>query len=215
MSFRKVALVAGVVLAGAGFAAVGMSASAAEVAPAPVAAVAPAKTVLLFDDPFLSDTSATEGIAGPGCKNLRRANVTSSISAVGTYKIWSGKDCTGRSAVVNGDVRNLADINFDNDIESIFFEPAPVQATLAKATPAKAVLLFDDPFLSDTSATQGIAGVGCKNVRPNVASSISAVGTYKIWSGKDCTGRSQLVDGDVLNLADINFDNDIESVFLG
>jgi predicted lipoprotein with Yx(FWY)xxD motif len=90
--------------------------------PAPPAADAPkATSAILFDDANFSDNGASQGVAGNGCKNVARAAVTSSISASGSMKLWSEKDCKGKSLVIDGDVANLADVGFDNDLASIFF----------------------------------------------------------------------------------------------
>ncbi|MFC9249830.1 hypothetical protein [Amycolatopsis thailandensis] len=82
--------------------------------------------------------------------------------------------------------------------------------------PATSVVLFDAKNFSDNEASQGVAGNGCKNVgRPGVASSIVASGSLKIWSQKNCEGRSLVVDGDIADLGKVGFDNDIASVSLG
>jgi predicted lipoprotein with Yx(FWY)xxD motif len=89
-------------------------------------------------------------------------------------------------------------------------EPAP------NAEKATSAILFDDAEFSDNGASQGIAGRGCQNLgRPNITSSISAGGSLKIWSEKDCKGKSLVLEGGIGNLADVDFDNDIASVFLG
>lgn len=80
-----------------------------------------ANSAILFDDASFSDNGASQGVAGNGCQNLARPNVTSSISATGSMKLWSEKDCKGKSLVVDGDVPDLAGFKFDNDVASIFF----------------------------------------------------------------------------------------------
>lgn len=83
-------------------------------------------------------------------------------------------------------------------------------------TGATSVVLFDDPEFSENGASQGLAGSGCQNVaRPGVASSVSASGSLKLWSEKDCEGESAVVDGDVRDLAALDFDDTVASVFLG
>ncbi|WP_367140806.1 MULTISPECIES: hypothetical protein [Streptomyces] len=79
----------------------------------------PATSVVLFDERNFGDPS--QGLAGKGCKNVARDNVASSLQASGSLKIWSERNCTGKSKVVNGDVADLATIGFDNDISSVFF----------------------------------------------------------------------------------------------
>ncbi|MGY0060803.1 hypothetical protein ACWY4P_30385 [Streptomyces sp. LZ34] len=81
---------------------------------------AKATSVVLFDDAGFADNGA-QGLAGPGCQNVARDDIASSLSADGSLKIWSGPDCTGRSKVVTGDVADLAAIGFDNDISSVRF----------------------------------------------------------------------------------------------
>ncbi|MFE7775802.1 hypothetical protein ACFU5O_18245 [Streptomyces sp. NPDC057445] len=88
------------------------------------------------------------------------------------------------------------------------------QAGGGAAGPATSVTLSDEKNFGDPS--QGLAGSGCQNVtRDDVASSLQASGSLKVWSGKNCTGKSKVVNGDVADLATIGFDNDISSVFLG
>ncbi|QEU89756.1 hypothetical protein CP970_01250 [Streptomyces kanamyceticus] len=82
---------------------------------------APATSAVLFDDANFSDNGPAQGVAGKGCQNVARPKVTSSISMSGSAKIWSGRDCTGESKVVNGDVADLATVGFDNKISSVKF----------------------------------------------------------------------------------------------
>ena len=78
------------------------------------------------------------------------------------------------------------------------------------------MVLFDDADFSDSGPSQGEAGTGCKNIaRPRVASSLAAQGRLKLWSGKDCTGSSVVIDGDVTDLAQVDFDEKVTSVFFG
>ncbi|MFD9330784.1 hypothetical protein [Streptomyces sp. NPDC060065] len=80
---------------------------------------------------------------------------------------------------------------------------------------ATSAVLFDDPGFAD-NGSQGLAGQGCKNVfRDDVASSIQAAGSLKIWTGADCTGKSKVIEGDVADLATIGFNDDVSSVFFG
>ncbi|WP_372405763.1 hypothetical protein [Streptomyces luteireticuli] len=79
----------------------------------------PATSVTLFDNRNFGDPS--QGLSGKGCQNVARDNVASSLQVQGSLKIWSERNCTGRSKVVNGDVADLATIGFDNDISSVFF----------------------------------------------------------------------------------------------
>ncbi|WP_229325017.1 hypothetical protein [Streptomyces sp. UNOC14_S4] len=79
----------------------------------------PATSVVLFDNRNFGDPS--QGLSGKGCQNVARDNVASSLQVQGSLKIWSERNCTGKSKVVNGDVADLATIGFDNDISSVFF----------------------------------------------------------------------------------------------
>ncbi|WP_026422544.1 hypothetical protein [Actinokineospora inagensis] len=80
-----------------------------------------ATSVVLFDDARFSDSGAAEGTAGQGCKNLARPKTASSLAAQGSLKLWSEKDCKGKSLVVPGDVPDLAALGFDNLATSVFF----------------------------------------------------------------------------------------------
>jgi len=40
-------------------------------------------------------------------------------------------------------------------------------------------------------------------------------GSIKLWSEPDCTGGSTVIDGDVADLATLDFDDTLASVFLG
>ncbi|MEU2428222.1 hypothetical protein ABZ611_01665 [Streptomyces sp. NPDC007861] len=82
------------------------------------------------------------------------------------------------------------------------------------AKPATSVTLSDEKNFGDPS--EGLAGSGCRNVgRDDLASSLQASGSLKIWSEKDCKGMSRVVNGNVADLYAIGFDNAISSVFLG
>lgn len=82
---------------------------------------AKATSAILFDDAQFSDDGPSQGLAGAGCQNVARPDVTSSISAAGSLKIWSEKNCKGKSLVIDGDVRDLATVDFDDTVASIFF----------------------------------------------------------------------------------------------
>jgi predicted lipoprotein with Yx(FWY)xxD motif len=79
---------------------------------------------------------------------------------------------------------------------------------------ASSALLFDDKNFPDSGAVQSVSGSGCQNVaRKGVTSSLRADGSMKIWSEPNCTGRSQVINGDVADLSTIEFDDAIASVF--
>ncbi|AGM08065.1 lipoprotein [Amycolatopsis keratiniphila] len=98
----------------------GRNGSAAETT-APSEERQPATSAVLFDGKDFSDNEASQGLSGDGCENVARPGVTSSIAASGSVKIWSERDCKGRSLVVDGDVTDLAEVGFDNAVVSIFF----------------------------------------------------------------------------------------------
>lgn len=78
-----------------------------------------ATDMILFDDANFSDNGASQGIAGKGCVAVSRKQVTSSISVQGTAKLWAGPDCTGEVITINGDVLDLAELDFDDKIVSV------------------------------------------------------------------------------------------------
>ena len=78
-----------------------------------------ATSAVLFDDANFSDNGASQGVAGAGCQNLARPGVTSSVAAQGSLKLWTGKDCTGESKLIDGDVRDLSSIGFDDEVVSV------------------------------------------------------------------------------------------------
>ncbi|WP_369271709.1 hypothetical protein AB5J55_18255 [Streptomyces sp. R11] len=80
--------------------------------------VAPATSVTLSDERNFGDPS--EGLAGAGCQNVGRDDSASSLQAAGTLKIWSEKDCKGDSKVVQGNIADLASVDFDDRISSVF-----------------------------------------------------------------------------------------------
>lgn len=83
--------------------------------------VPPATSVILFDDANFNDLGPSQGVAGSGCRDVGRAGVASSLITSGSLKLWSGPNCTGRSVVVDGDVADLASINFDDTVASVLF----------------------------------------------------------------------------------------------
>ncbi|MFJ9821364.1 hypothetical protein ACIRU3_40145 [Streptomyces sp. NPDC101151] len=80
--------------------------------------------------------------------------------------------------------------------------------------PATSVVLSEEKNFGDPS--EGLAGTGCQNVaRDDLASSLQAEGSLKIWTEKNCKGTSKVVSGNVADLSTIGFDDEISSVFLG
>ncbi|MDP9793422.1 putative lipoprotein with Yx(FWY)xxD motif [Catenuloplanes nepalensis] len=81
-----------------------------------------AASVTFFSEPGFADSGFSEGVTGPGCKNLTTtANEASSMTATGSVKIWADKDCKGKSFTVNGDVDDLAETGLDDQVESVRF----------------------------------------------------------------------------------------------
>ncbi|MFJ2264731.1 hypothetical protein ACIOKD_41870 [Streptomyces sp. NPDC087844] len=80
---------------------------------------------------------------------------------------------------------------------------------------ATSVTLIHDKNFAENGSS-GLKGVGCKNVKfDNAASSLQAQGSIIIWTGANCTGTSKKVQGNILDLGTIGFDNKISSVFFG
>jgi predicted lipoprotein with Yx(FWY)xxD motif len=80
-----------------------------------------ARSAVLFDEPRFSDNGGAQGVSGTGCQNVPRRDVASSISLLGTAKLWSAPDCTGDSVLIDGDVADLTSIDFDDRVRSIGF----------------------------------------------------------------------------------------------
>lgn len=79
------------------------------------------------------------------------------------------------------------------------------------------VTLFDDANFADNGSQQLSGSTGCQNVgRADIASSLQLSGApIKIWTGKDCTGTSQVVTTGISDLSNVGFDNAIESIRFG
>ncbi len=79
-------------------------------------------SVILDSGKNFSEPDGSEGAAGPGCVNLANPGLASSLVVTGgPIKIWTGRDCTGKSAVVSSDIADLSTIGFDKKIVSIRF----------------------------------------------------------------------------------------------
>ncbi|MEV6903318.1 hypothetical protein [Amycolatopsis sp. NPDC051372] len=196
-------------------------------AAAPAAALT-ATSAILFDDAAFSDNGASQGISGKGCQTLARPKVTSSLTTTGTLKLWSGANCTGKSIAVTGNVSNLAKLGFDNKTVSVKLagddnggnnngggnggnnggaDNANLTSTFA--------LLDSGKNFSEPDGSQVASDKGCNEVRdPDLVRSIDADGTYKIWTGAGCTGKSMLITGDAPDLEKIGFDRQVASIRL-
>ncbi|MEU6603277.1 CHRD domain-containing protein [Streptomyces flaveolus] len=87
-----------------------------------------------------------------------------------------------------------------------------------QGTPSEgsAVLFEEANDFSENNPSQSVSGKGCVDVfRPGAASAIQTEKPIKAWSGKGCTGDSQVIAGDTADLGTVNFDNKISSVFFG
>jgi predicted lipoprotein with Yx(FWY)xxD motif len=79
-------------------------------------------SVILDSGTNFSEPNGSEGVAGPGCVNVRQPDAASSLQlSGGPIKIWTGPDCSGTSHVVTADVPDLGAIGFDKKIVSIRF----------------------------------------------------------------------------------------------
>lgn len=93
----------------------------------------------------------------------------------------------------------------------------PSSGSAPKSGGKTIVTLFDSPNFADDGSQQLAGSTDCQNVaRPNVASSLQLSGApIKIWTGPNCTGRSQVLTTGVSDLANIGFDNAITSIRFG
>ena len=80
-----------------------------------------ATSAILDSGKNLTEPNGSQGIGGPGCANVGDPSNVSSISASGTYKLWTGPNCTGKSAIVTGDQLDLSTIGFDKMVGSVKF----------------------------------------------------------------------------------------------
>jgi predicted lipoprotein with Yx(FWY)xxD motif len=85
-----------------------------------------ATSITLFDEPGRSGSGAAQGVSNSradanGCVAIPRAGQASSISASGSYTLYAGADCTGRSVRLNGDVDDLG--GFDDTARSVRLAP--------------------------------------------------------------------------------------------
>ncbi|MEW2500833.1 hypothetical protein ACQPXB_18840 [Amycolatopsis sp. CA-161197] len=202
-------------------------------AAAPAGALS-ATSATLFDDAAFSDNGASQGISGKGCQTLARPKVTSSLTATGTLKLWSGANCTGKSITVTGNVSNLAKLGFDNKTVSVKLAGDDTSGNnngstgnggnnnggnnggTANANLTSTFALLDSgKNFSEPDGSQVASDKGCNEVRnPDLVRSIDADGTYKIWTGAGCTGKSMLITGDAPDLEKIGFDRQVASIRL-
>jgi hypothetical protein len=70
----------------------------------------------------LSEPDGSASINGPGCKNVPSTITVRSIQTDGTYQLFSGPNCTGRFAIVTGNVTDLEPLGLDKQVASIRFK---------------------------------------------------------------------------------------------
>lgn len=79
-------------------------------------------SVILDSGKNFTEPEGSEGVSGPGCQNVARPGQASSLRLTGgPIKLWTGRDCTGSSALVSDDVADLSTIGMDKKIVSIKF----------------------------------------------------------------------------------------------
>ncbi|MGW5333119.1 hypothetical protein [Streptomyces bauhiniae] len=155
----------------------------------------PAATSATFFD-MADFGEPAEGIVGPGCKPVR---FDGSVTITGFAKVWSGDNCTGKSARVDGNVKDLNALGI-GPVKSIGFASSELTGSPSPAAPsgpaAKNATFFDTPNFGEPA--QGVGGPGCQAVR--FGGSVSISGSAKVWSGDDCTGKSKVIDSNVADL---------------
>ncbi|MFD4578135.1 hypothetical protein ACFWNK_37670 [Streptomyces sp. NPDC058417] len=65
----------------------------------------PATSATFFDTANFGEPA--QGVGGPGCQEVRFGG---SVQISGSAKVWSGKDCTGLSAVITEDLTDLSSL---------------------------------------------------------------------------------------------------------
>jgi hypothetical protein len=117
-------VIAGGVLAVIGALAVGLSPSAGATTskrPSPPVTLKNGSVILDSGKNF-KEPDGSEGAAGPGCRDLAQPGLASSVVLTGgPIRLFTGRRCTGTSAVITTSIPDLATINFDKKIVSIEF----------------------------------------------------------------------------------------------
>jgi hypothetical protein len=115
-------VIGGAVLAVIGALAVGLSPSAGATTSKPAPVTLRNGSVILDSGKNFKEPDGSEGAAGPGCRDLAQPGLASSVVLTGgPIKLFTGRRCTGRSAVITASVADLATIDFDKKIVSIQF----------------------------------------------------------------------------------------------
>jgi len=116
--------IGGAVLGVIGAFAVGLSPSAGATTSKPASPRVTLKngSVILDSGRNFTEPDGSEGAAGPGCRDLAQPGLASSVVLTGgPIKLFTGRRCTGTSAVITASVGDLAAIGFDKKIVSIRF----------------------------------------------------------------------------------------------
>ncbi len=118
---RGIAIGGGVV-AVIGALAVGLSPSAGATMSKPAPVTLRNGSVILDSGKNFTEPDGSEGAAGPGCRDLAQPGLASSVVLTGgPIRLFTGRRCTGTSAVITASVPDLATIGFDKKIVSIEF----------------------------------------------------------------------------------------------
>ena len=178
------------------------------------AATAPNASAILDFDKNFSDANGSQGIsvAKGGCENVTTTANGSLQFVTGTITLFTGKNCTGGTWVVNTDVTDLAAIGFNGKLASVGF------GDLDTTKPSTGAILDNAPNFSDDNGSEGIGNKpgACQAVQPGLVSSVEFNdGRMHLFTGANCTGRSIVIDGDVSNLGALGFDKLTASVRLG
>src|SRR4051812_13696187 len=79
-------------------------------------------SVILDSGRNFTEPDGSEGAAGPGCRELAQPGLASSVVLTGgPIRLFAGRRCTGRSAVITVSAADLSTIDFDKKIVSIQF----------------------------------------------------------------------------------------------
>lgn len=198
-------------------------------------------TVTLFDDANFADEGSQQLSGSTGCEAVFRKDVASSLKLSGNpIKIWTGPNCTGKSQVLTTGVADLADIGFDNAIESVRFGVSADTGTDSTGTGSTAATTTAPPAagsggsgpnttlgngslildtganLTEPNGSSTLAGPGCEDVPQGIKSlQVLSGGPFKLWSGPGCTGRSVVVSDNVNDVSQVGIGDTLGSIRFG
>jgi hypothetical protein len=123
VSARRGVLIGGGVLSVIGALAVGLAPTAgATTSPQGKPVTLRNGSVILDSGKNFTEPDGSEGAAGPGCRNLSQPGLASSVVlAGGPIRLFDGRGCKGRSAVITTSVADLATLGLDKKVVSIRF----------------------------------------------------------------------------------------------